>query len=453
MLRYALRRLLLAVPTLTIISVAVFLASQSLSDDLVAAYGGASYAGASNDPDVEGAFMAQQAANVHVDLPNFYIGISNNCLPDTFYKIQPAWRKRTMRTLALQCGQWAPVQDYQKQLAQLIRAVEALPDSMVRRTESNLAISTLKTATDTAIVQQQIVALERAVPPGYIAPVAQQLRTAAAAIAPRNTWGYPVLHWYGTPNQYHNWLTRKYAHEATSPWKALAYPLPVTVFLKLTGLLLSMLLAIPFGMYLANNPRRDRWGKRALLLLYVAPIVLIGCGLRYLFATPGHGFFLPFIGGVGTGIYNPAKIGFWQWVANNFGRLLLPMLTIALHNFALIALQMRSSTVAVLQQDYIRTARAKGLSQRRILWRHVLPNAIFPILVIFGSLFPMMLGGALLVELIFGINGLGWATYHAVLELDYPVLMTVVLLSATLTIVGSLVADLLMAWVDPRLRR
>ncbi len=454
MLRYTLHRLLLAIPTLFIISVVVFLASQSLSSDLVATYGGTPYVGASSDPDAEATFMARQAANLHVDLPNFYFAISNNCLPDTFHKIQPAWRRRTMRTQALQCGSWAPVQHFHNTMAALIRALEALPDSLVRRTEANAAIATLKTSTDTALTAQYLGRLEQTVQPSYMSQRAvQDLRIALADIAPQDTWGYPVLRWYGTPNQYHNWLTRKYAHETSSPWKALAYPMRVTLFIKLSGLLLALLLAIPSGLYLGNSPRWDRWGKRSLMLLYVVPIVLIGCGLRYLFATPGHGLFSSYIGGVGTGLYNPDRSSFWQWVSTNFGRLLLPILTVGLHFFALVTLQMRSSTVSVLRQDYIRTARAKGVPVRRMLWRHVLPNAVFPILIIFGSMFPIVLGGALLVELIFSINGIGWATYDAVLTLDYPVLMTVVLLSAMLTIVGSLVADLLLAWADPRLRK
>ncbi len=453
MLRYTIRRLLLAIPTLFIISVVVFLAGQSLSNDLVATYGGSTYVGSSNDPDAEAAFMAQQAANLHVDLPNFYFGISNNCLPDTFHKIQPAWRRRTMRLQALQCGNWAPVQHYHRALAALVRTVEALPDSVVQRTLSNGAIAALKTCTDTALATQQIAQLEQAVQAPHLAQAAHNLRTALAAIAPKDTWGYPVLHWHGIPNQYHNWLTRKYAHESGSPWKALAYPLRVTLFIKLSGLLLAMLLAITLGLYLGNSPRWDGLGKRVLMVLYVVPVILIGCGLRYLFATPGHGLYSSFIGGVGPKLFDPARTSFWAWVVSNFGRLLLPIITIGIHYFALIALQMRSSTVSVLQQDYIRTARAKGMPVRRILWRHVLPNAVFPILVIFGSMFPMVLGGAMLIELIFSINGIGWASYQAVLDLDYPILMTVVMLLAILTITGSLVADLLLHWADPRLRK
>ena len=453
MLQYILRRLLIAVPILFLVSVIVFLAGQQLQDDPFANKDAQPFTGSTNDPEAEAIYWANQAKILHIHSPNFYFNIALNCLPDTFYKVQPVWRKRVMRQMALQCGEWQPVADYQHALAQSIRVIEALPDSLVQRTLANKTISLLKTATSAHVADTLLHALQKTViAPASLAAETAELKRLLQNTNPKPGWGYPVFHWYGSQNQYHHWLTGQYSSENHSPWKILQYPLRVTLVIKFTAILLSFLIAIPLGLFLGTHERWDKVSKRVLMLFYIVPVLLIGCGLRYLFATPGYGFFSTYIGGIGTSVYNPETDHFWRWIVANQGRLLLPIVTVGLHTMAFTALQMRSGVLAVARQDFIRTARAKGLPQRMIVWRHILGNALFPIIVIFGSIFPSVLGGTILVELIFNIYGIGSVTYEAVLDQNYPVLMTVVMLAAALTILGSLVADILMAWVDPRVR-
>ena len=445
MLKYLIKRIIIAIPTLFLISVIVFLMGQSVTDDPMAAHGGQSFSGATNDPDAESAYLTQQAHHLHIDKPNFYCAIGLTCLPDTLYKIQPVWRKNKMKKLALQCGDWIRVKEYEAQLAASIRWIEALPDSLLQRTEVNKTISLLKTATNPVDCDRLIAEL----PPG---DAINRLKNCLTGIYPTSGWGIPALHWYGLNNQYHDWLTAKYASENHSPWKKIYYPLRVTLFIKIMALLLAFGLAIPVGLILGNQPKWDKFSKYLLVLLYVSPVILIGCVLRYLFATPGQGWFSPFIGGVGTSVYNNQVSSFGTWIMANKGRLLLPIITVSVHTLVFIALQMRSGVISVAQQDFIRTAQAKGLPNRNILWRHIFPNALFPIVVLFGNLLPSVLSGAVLVELIFNINGLGYTTYDAILNQDFQVLMTIVLLTATVTIIGSLIADLLLSWLDPRVR-
>lgn len=445
MFKYLIKRLIIAIPTLFLISVIVFLMGQYITDDPMAAHGGQSFSGATNDPDAESAYLMQQAHHLHMDKPNFYCAIGLTCLPDTLYKIQPVWRKNKMKKLALQCGDWIRVKEYETQLAASIRWIEALPDSLLQRTEVNKTISLLKTAT----IPVKCTQLINELPSG--API-DSLKSSLIHIYPTSGWGIPTLHWYGHNNQYHDWLTGKYARENNSPWKKIYYPLRVTLFIKIMALLLAFGVAIPIGLLLGNRPKWDKFSKYLLVLLYVSPVILIGCVLRYLFATPGHGWFSPFIGGIGTSVYNTEVSSFGTWIMANKGRLLLPIITVSMHTLAFIALQMRSGVIAVAQQDFIRTAQAKGLPNRNILWRHIFPNALFPIVVLFGNVLPSVLSGAVLVELIFNINGLGYATYEAILNQDFQVLMTIVLLTATVTIIGSLIADLLLSWLDPRVR-
>ena len=106
----------------------------------------------------------------------------------------------------------------------------------------------------------------------------------------------------------------------------------------------------------------------------------------------------------------------------------------------------------VLDQEYIKTARAKGLSETAVHRKHALRNALFPLITIFGGVFPVIFAGALVIEYLFNFPGMGTKTQSAFMNRDYPVLYAILMIAATLTILGSLVADMLYAWADPRVR-
>ncbi len=140
------------------------------------------------------------------------------------------------------------------------------------------------------------------------------------------------------------------------------------------------------------------------------------------------------------------------WLVQHAGKLVLPVLTLLVHILAILTLQMRSSMLEVLDQDYIKTARAKGLSERAVHGKHAFKNALFPLITIFGGVFPVIFAGSLVIEYLFNYPGMGTKTQSAFMNQDYPILYTILMIAAVLTILGSLVADLLYAWVDPRVR-
>ena len=112
---------------------------------------------------------------------------------------------------------------------------------------------------------------------------------------------------------------------------------------------------------------------------------------------------------------------------------------------------MRIGMIDVINQDYIRTARAKGLSERKVILKHALRNSLLPVITVFAAIFPMAIGGSIIIEVIFSIPGMGVEVYNSILNYDYPMIITVFTLSGFLTMVGYLVADLLYAVVDPRI--
>jgi peptide/nickel transport system permease protein len=132
--------------------------------------------------------------------------------------------------------------------------------------------------------------------------------------------------------------------------------------------------------------------------------------------------------------------------------LVLPALTLGIRPLAIVTQLTRSAMLDVLKQDYIRTARAKGLPQRAVVWRHALPNALNPVMTAVTGWFAELLAGAFFVEYIFGWKGLGKVTVDALEKLDYPVVMGSILLTAALFVVVNTLADLLYARLDPRIR-
>jgi peptide/nickel transport system permease protein len=132
--------------------------------------------------------------------------------------------------------------------------------------------------------------------------------------------------------------------------------------------------------------------------------------------------------------------------------LVLPVIALGLASAAGIARYMRGEMLEVLQQDYIRTARAKGLRESRILVKHALRNALIPIISLLGLFLPLLIGGSVVIEVVFSWPGMGRLMYDSILARDYPVVMASTFLFGALVVAGNLVADLLYAVVDPRIR-
>jgi peptide/nickel transport system permease protein len=145
------------------------------------------------------------------------------------------------------------------------------------------------------------------------------------------------------------------------------------------------------------------------------------------------------------------EFGFWEKVSDRAYHFILPVFTLTLGSFAYMSRQMRGSMLSVIRQDYIRTAFAKGLPPNAVYWKHAFRNSLLPIITIFSSLLPAMISGAVIVEYMFNIPGMGRVSYDAVVQRDYPVLFTILLFSAVLTMMGNLLADILYAAVDPRI--
>jgi peptide/nickel transport system permease protein len=223
----------------------------------------------------------------------------------------------------------------------------------------------------------------------------------------------------------------------------IAQDLPKTVILVLLGTVVSLLFGIPLGVWQAahRNSAADYVLTGVSLLGYSTPTFFLGLLLIDWFAIDTNIFpaFAPQASSVG-GILGDPKA------------LILPVFTYAFLLYALWSRYMRSSVLDNLVQDYVRTARAKGASERRVIWGHVFRNSLITIVTLLGLSIPSLVGGAILIEVVFNYPGMGLAFYQAALNNDFEVLLGLTVLATVATIIGNLVADIGYAVLDPRVR-
>ena len=209
------------------------------------------------------------------------------------------------------------------------------------------------------------------------------------------------------------------------------------------SLILAVVIAVPLGMFQAvrRNKFTDHFFNGFSTVFYAMPSFLLGLLLILVFSIKFSVF--PAEGPQGVGI---------STVFTNFNAMILPIITLTLIALALFSRYMRSSVIDNLTEDYVRTARAKGASEQRILFRHVLRNSLIPIATLLGLQLPQILAGALITESVFNYPGMGLLFYKQAQVQDYPTLLGVVVVVSLATILGSLLADIAYAALDPRVR-
>lgn len=219
--------------------------------------------------------------------------------------------------------------------------------------------------------------------------------------------------------------------------------LPATLSLTIVAAILWMIISIPLGVLAATRPRSllDRSSTLFVLLAQSLPVFYLGLLALYFLAYKVPIF--PLGGYEPFALSNP-----WPW----FSHIILPASVLALLFTALYVRLMRSQMLDVLGEDYMRTARAKGAPRRRVVWRHGVRNAILPIVTVFGLDLGLLLSGAVLTEVTFGLQGLGDLAVSAAFRFDVPTTAGTVLFAAILIVVANIVVDFVQALLDPRIR-
>jgi peptide/nickel transport system permease protein len=266
-----------------------------------------------------------------------------------------------------------------------------------------------------------------------------------------------TFRWNSTNNQYHIWTADVLKLDFGNSFRdrqpvldKIKERIPITLSLNLISTFLGYLIAIPLGIYSAVNQHTlgDRITTITVFILYSLPNFWIGTMLIIFF---GGGDFFDWFPYAGLYSNNYEYLSTMGQITDLIWHMILPIIVYTYGTFAYLSRQMRVGMLEVIRQDYIRTARAKGLSENVVIYKHALRNSLIPIITILAYILPAMIGGSVIIETIFTIPGMGSLAFEAITSRDYPIVMAVFTISAVLTLIGILLADLLYSVVDPRI--
>ena len=246
-------------------------------------------------------------------------------------------------------------------------------------------------------------------------------------------------------------LGQSYFHHK-SVWDLMIEKLPVSVSLGLWSFLLVYAVSIPLGIAKAvrNGTRFDLWTSTAILIGYAIPGFVLGVALLVLF---GGGSFLQWFPLRGLTSDHWAELSMMGKVLDYFWHLAMPLTCLVLGSFAVTTMLTKNTFLEEIRRQYVLTARAKGLSERRVFYRHIFRNALIPLVTGFPAAFiGAFFAGSLLIETLFSLDGLGLLSYEAVIRRDYPVVLGSLYFFSLLALATKLITDLMYVWVDPRVK-
>jgi len=226
--------------------------------------------------------------------------------------------------------------------------------------------------------------------------------------------------------------------------------IPISLQFGLISFLLIYLICVPLGVLKAvkDGSRFDHLTSVVLIVLYSIPPLMLGILLRNFFANPNYFDFFPLQGAFSD---NYEYMSFGEKILDRIHHFVLPLLCYMIGSFTALTFLMKNSLLDEVKLDYVRTARAKGLSEKIVVYKHALRNALIPIATSFGSFLGIFLAGSIIIEEIFNIHGMGQLSYTALLQRDYNISMGIIFLSSLFLLLGRLISDFLYVLVDPRI--
>ncbi|MCL5125041.1 MAG: ABC transporter permease [Deltaproteobacteria bacterium] len=257
--------------------------------------------------------------------------------------------------------------------------------------------------------------------------------------------------------QYLKWLKnmavldfgRSFAPDNRPVIDKIAERIPITLFINILSMVLIFSVSIPIGVISAvkQNSMFDRVSSLIVFIGFAVPTFWLALLMMILFGVKLD--WLPISGFRSLNFARLSPIG---QVLDIGKHLVMPIFVSAFGGLAGMSRYMRSNMLEVIRQDYITTARAKGLDERTVIFKHAFRNALLPVITLLGLSVPGLIGGSVIFETIFAIPGMGQLFYQSVMMRDYPTIMGILVIGAALTLVGNLLADILYSWADPRIR-
>lgn len=454
MLPYLLKRLLLSIPALLLIATAVFFLSRLLPDSdraesILQEEGGFYNSGSA---ETRQASYRNYLKRTGLDQPLFYFSVRSAVEADTLHKIYPESERLLLQRLAWHYGNWSAVWDYYISIKNLDKKLTDLEKRQLQPLLENLLKETDKPASNATLTNVAgIIADSNA--KADLAGVHQKFESLTNS---RSAYAYllPGFHWNGSRNQYHSWLSKTLRGDFGQSFKdgrpvyTIITALVANTFtIILASIIIACFLALKFSVLFSLQ--QFNWLKKtvlpALFIMDSIPTFVLALLLLVFLANPS---FLQIFPVYGLGYYQTQD----SRGVSQIPFMILPIICLTLAILPYLTNQFYRAIEEASQADYVRTARAKGLSEYRIIRKHILRNALLSVITLLSDYLPALVAGAVVIETIFAIPGVGTLLINAVLSRDYPVIIGIVLLVALLKVIAHFMADLFYRLADPRIR-
>lgn len=468
MASYLLRRILIFIPTLLAISLLTHIISINAPGDPVDMM---LNNGGNEDSQNIQRLSYEKTYNelrheLHLDLPVFYFSLSSLSIPDTLYKIPKVFHRETLKRLTFTYGNWEDVSAYYHALQSFEYKLYDVPKkemNMEFLKEAKANLYQLYLEYDTLKINYLFNQITNALnADSSLHPLLSSFQSVQSSFfkviteaTPYKSY-IPAFHWHGLKNQYHHWITHflvgdfGISYQDRRPVASkLKEAIGWTLILGCLSVFFSYLIAIPLGIYTAakKGSKREKIISTSLFMLHSLPVFWLGT-LAIIFL--GGGDYLDWFPAFGITDL-PADAPFWDRFWNIAYHFILPVFCLFYSHLAFISRQQRGAMLNALTHDYIRTARAKGLDEKTVIWKHAFRNSLIPIITLFAGVFPTAIAGSFVIEHLFTIPGMGKLTFEALIFRDYPVVFTTLMLTAIITMIAHLIADVLYTVVDPRI--
>jgi peptide/nickel transport system permease protein len=475
MRKYIFRRILLFIPTFFVITLLSFIILTSAPGDPVERM----MTAAQSTGDISTQSVAQQEQRIYwthrlgLDLPVFYFSMHSFAEPDTLYKIADKADRSALTNLVSYYGNWELISRYysselniEQALSHIAPGADELNNDL---SKARFEAATLKSISRREVIRYKIHLIKSFYEKYHLSDktVDQLDQNFEQVTLNSSKWKnyFPVISFHPV-NQYHRWLfgdgVATYgilngdfgiSYLTKQPvWVMIKEKIGWSLFFTLFSVLLAYAISIPVAVRAAakRNSHFDRFSSLIFFMLYSLPLFWVATLLLMSFSNTEAFNIFPASGIKPVSGY-PADATLLEKIKLSIPYLVLPTICYTYSSFAFLSRTLRVSMLEILNQDFIRTARAKGLSEKTVLWKHALKNSLLPVITMFANVFPLMLGGSVILENIFTIPGMGSTIYNSIEAQDYPMMVAVFTLTGILTMAGFLFSDLVYAMVDPRI--
>ncbi len=479
MIRYLTRRLLLFIPTLVIISLLAFVISVNAPGDPVERMISLSASDGQGQINInESGQRAYWRKKLGLDLPVFYFSVRPGSEPVALRNFYDAAERNSVQRLSQISGNPKTTLQFHQARLNLLKSVSG-KDSL-----SNILftdVHALKYATTVESINNRLTRIRAIAGSNQFAnshvhePLASVESGLALFIRENETYNnYIPVFSFNARNQYHRWVFgdgnpvtgKGSVHSAgiirgdfglsylnRQPVSGvIAEKVGWSLFFALFSVLIAYLVSIPIGVWAGAKPgsRFDHVSTVTLFVLYSLPSFWLATLLLMTFANPDMLHWFP-ASGIKPVIGYPNDAGILEKFRLSLPYMILPLVCYTYSSFAFLSRTLRVAVLENMSQDYIRTAMAKGLPFGTVVFRHAFRNSLLPLITVFANVFPLAIGGSVIIETIFTIPGMGFETVHSIQNQNYPMIVAIFTITGFLTMTGYLISDILYAFADPRI--